>query len=149
MRACLLCILFLSAVSCADQEIPQKWLDLGLPTDGLAKVSEDTDEHGYYADYEGMTEQELKSLVENAFDAAGYQYAGDAFDGLAWGYKNDKEQYAVKIEYTGSTLHLSIFNEKGSDPLIHGVIFSKYSVGEKVTGEAANEMLLNDQEEKQ
>ncbi len=117
---------------------------MGLPTDSLVKVSEDTDEHGYYADYTGVTEQELKSRVEKAFDAAGFQYAGDAFDGLAWGYQSNEEKYAVKIEYTGSTLHLSVFSEKGIDPLIHGVVFSKYSEGEKITGEAAKEMLLKD-----
>ena len=146
MRAYLLCILFVSVISCAQQEIPEKWIDLGLPTDGLVKVSADTDEHGYYADYEGVTEQELKSRVEKAFDVAGFHYAGDAFEGLAWGYQSNEEKYAVKIEYTGSTLHLSVFSEKGIDPLIHGVVFSKYSEGEKITGEAAKEMLLNNQE---
>lgn len=146
MRAIVLCILFFSAISCSQQETPDKWIDLGLPTDNLIKVSKDTDEHGYYADYTGVTEQELKSRVEKAFKVAGLQYAGDAFEGLAWGYQSNEEKYAVKIEYTGSTLHLSVFDEKGIDPLIHGVVFSKYSEGEKVTGEAAKEMLLKDLE---
>ena len=146
MRAFVFCILFFAVTSCAQQETPAKWIDLGLPTAGLIKVSEDTDEHGYYADYEGVTEQELKSRVEKAFIDAGFQYAGDAFEGLAWGYQSNEEKYAVKIEYTGDTLHLSVFTEKGIDPLIHGVIFSKYTEGKKITGEAASEVLLKDLE---
>ncbi|MGI9220637.1 MAG: hypothetical protein ACR2QS_06325, partial [Woeseiaceae bacterium] len=146
LRAIVFCILFFAGTSYAQQETPAKWIDLGLPTDSLIGVSEDTDEHGYYADYEGITEQELKSRVEKVFIDAGFQYAGDAFGGLAWGYQNNEEKYAVKIEYTGDTLHLSVFTENGNDPLIHGVIFSKYTESKKISGDAAREILQKDLE---
>lgn len=139
--------LILAIISCSKNPELTKWTEIGFTPDNRVKVASRTDKNGFYADYEKISESELKAHIESVFKASGFQYVGDAFDGAAWGYGKGEEKYAVKIEQTGNVLHLSVFNEMGGDPLIHGVVFSKYAIGETITGDEAKEMLINEIEQ--
>jgi hypothetical protein len=50
----------------------------------------------------------------------------------------------MKIDQFGVKLFLAVFNEKGKDPLLHGVVFGKYKIGRTVSGDKAKEILLKE-----
>jgi hypothetical protein len=75
--------------------------------------------------------------------AVGYQKYGEAFDGNVIGYARGTSQLAVKIDDLDAQ-YLAIFNENGKEPLLHGVVFGRYALGEPVTGDQAKEALLNE-----
>ena len=54
-------------------EVPVRWSNLHLPTDGLNEVRKETDEHGYYADYSGGDLAGLWKKVSASFRQASYQ----------------------------------------------------------------------------
>jgi hypothetical protein len=118
-----------SAAAAAD--VPKRWADLRLPADGLKEVLARTDAHGYYADYEyaGPDPSGLWAKVATALKAAGYAPACTAFDGNVRGFAKGGDKLAAKIDAFPGVLSLSIFDEQGKEPLLHGVCFGKYTAG--------------------
>jgi hypothetical protein len=111
--------------------VPKRWVDLRLPTDGLKEVLARTDAHGYYADYEyaGADPSGLWEKVATALKAAGYAPACTAFEGNVRGFAKSGDNLAAKIDAFPGVLSLSIFDEQGKEPLLHGVCFGKYQAG--------------------
>jgi hypothetical protein len=116
-------------------DVPKRWADLRLPTDRLKKVLARTDAHGYYADYEyaGADQGGLWEKVATALKAAGYAPACTAFGGNVRGFAKGDDKLAAKIDAFPGVLSLSIFDEQGKEPLLHGVCFGKYQLGPRET----------------
>jgi hypothetical protein len=112
----------------ANAAVPKRWADLHLPADGLQKVTADTNAHGYYAEYAGTEDAVLWQKLSAAMQAAGYAPACNVLDGRVRGFSKGSEKLVAKIDTIGGTL-LSLFDEKGSDPMLHGVCFGKYHLG--------------------
>ena len=87
------------------------------------------DAHGYYADYAGADADNLWAKVTTALKAAGYADACTAFGGNVRGFAKGDDKLATKIDSLGGPLSLSIFDEQGKEPLLHGVCFGKYTAG--------------------
>ena len=117
------------APAAAATDVPKRWADLRLPTDGLKEVLARTDAHGYYADYAGADADNLWAKVATALKAAGYADACTAFEGNVRGFAKGDDKLAAKIDSLGGPLSLSIFDEQGKEPLLHGVCFGKYTAG--------------------
>lgn len=115
-----------AALAAAD--VPKRWSELRLPAEGLTKVLARTDAHGYYADYAGIDAAALWSKVTAALSAARYQPACSVLDGNVRGFARGAEKLAVKIDSLGGVA-LSIFDEQGSEPLLHGVCFGRHQLG--------------------
>jgi hypothetical protein len=91
-------------------------------------VSGDTDEHGFYADYSGSDRQALLDDVARRLVAAGYTPSCTAEDGYVLGFSRNGRQLAVKVDSL-PVLVLSVFDEKGKEPLLHGLCFGRYHAG--------------------
>ena len=119
------------APAAAATGVPKRWADLRLPTDGLKEVLARTDAHGYYADHEyaGADLGGLWEKVATALKAAGYAPACTAFGGNVRGFAKGDDKLAAKIDAFPGVLSVSIFDEQGKDPLLHGVCFGKYTAG--------------------
>ncbi len=116
-------------------EIPKQWAALGMPAAGLLKVDGESDAHGFYADYAGASPEDaarLRAAVEDALLRRGYARACSALDGLVRGYAKDASKLAVKVDTLGGKLGLSVFTERGKEPLLHGVCFGSLKLGEPV-----------------
>ena len=115
----------------AATDVRKRWVELRLPTDGLKEVLARTDAHGYYADYNyfGADPSSLWEKVAAALKAAGYAPACTAFGGNVRGFAKGDDKLAAKIDAFPGVLALSIFDEHGKEPLLHGVCFGKYQAG--------------------
>lgn len=135
-------MLFLSCSSPDSQvQTPKKWIELGITTDGLVEVESNSDENGFYAKYAKTSREVLIKKISENLVAVGYKQVGTAFDGYVLGFAKGEDKLALKVDQFGEDLYLALFNEKGKEPLLHGVVFEKYSVGERVTGDEAKDML--------
>jgi hypothetical protein len=108
---------------------------LNLPTEGMVRVLPESDEHGLYVDYCGKDRQLLLEDVSRRFVSAGYLQACTAEDGYVLGFSKGTETVAVKVDQVG-VLALSIFDEHGLDPILHGLCFGKYRAGPSHTRDA-------------
>lgn len=138
----LLGVLLLSA--CGPKEIPENWRYIKLPTAGFVRVEDNTDENGLYIEYQGASREELFRQVSAAMVAAGYSAHGEAFHGTVVGFQRGESQLAMKIDQFGESLYVAIFNEHGKEPLLHGVVFGRYTLGPEVSGEQARRSLLKE-----
>lgn len=112
----------------APSAVPQAWSDLGLPTTGLQRVLPETDEHGFYADYAGLDRAVLLDQVSRSLAKAGYSQSCAAVDGMVLGFSNGRRELALKIDLLPEP-SLSLFDENGIDPILHGLCFGRYSEG--------------------
>jgi hypothetical protein len=124
-RLVLLAALSLSACS-RKAEVPRRWSELGLPTEGLKSVSDQTNEHGFYADYSDDQGSHLMELVSDRLRAAGYTPACSAFGDTVKGFAKGTSRLAMKVDTLGGVT-LSIFDKQGKEPLLHGVCFGEYT----------------------
>jgi hypothetical protein len=129
--------------SCATAA-PERWRTLQYPRQGFVQVEKDSNEHGLYIEYSGVSRAQLLSQIEAALLADGYAKVGVAFDGTVLGYSKGNEKLAVKVDQFGQQLFLAIFDEHGKEPMLHGVVFGTAKAGEPVTGDKAREMLRNE-----
>jgi hypothetical protein len=146
MKQFLLMLGMATLISCSASQVPTKWSHLGIAEKGLVKVEKQTDENGLYAQYRGVSRDDLLRSISQSLVASGYVKVGTAFDGNVIGFTKGKDQLAVKVDQLDDTLYLAIFNEKGKEPLLHGVVFRKYVAGPGVSGEEAKARLLKELE---
>lgn len=130
--------------ACSDPQLPKKWSDLRITKEGLVQVEKGTDENGFYVEYSGISREDLLRRVSQSLIASGYAHVSTAFDGKVIGFIKGEDKLAVKIDQFGDTLYLAIFNEKGKEPLLHGVVFGKYTTGPPVSGDKAKGILLKE-----
>ena len=84
--------------------------------------------HGFYADYSGNDRAALLAEVSRGLAKAGYSQSCTAVDGLVLGFSNGRRQLALKIDMLPSP-YLSLFDEHGKEPLLHGLCFGRYRGG--------------------
>lgn len=137
-------ILGAAVVAACSPAVPAEWRGIPVVKDQLVKVEGDTNEHGLYAVYSGVSRAEVFQRMAAAMAGAGYTKVGEAFEGSVHGYTKGAEQLAVKVDQFGDQLFLAVFDAKGKEPLVHGVMFGKYQLGEKTTGQEAKDQLLKE-----
>ena len=141
----LLLALLLSPLLAGCSSAPsERWTNFAYPKEHLTRIEESTDEHGLYLEYSGITREELYRQVETALIGAGYARVGEVFDGAVLGFAKGEDELAVKVDQVGEKLFLAVFDAQGIDPLLHGVVFGRYQVGETITGTEAAERLKKD-----
>jgi hypothetical protein len=116
------------ALAGCTPKLPSPWAGLGLPTQGLKKVQDGTDQHGLYAEYAGTAAGPLLDTATAALRHAGYTDACTAFDGNVRGFSLNGSRLVAKVDMFGDTALLSVFDEDGHEPLLHGVCFGKYHI---------------------
>ena len=116
-------------VACG-RKIPERWASLGMPTQDLEQVREETSDHRFSADYRGCTEGQLMARVEGALVAVGYKPACSQFEGRVRGYARKSEKLLVKVDLMGPMLALTVADERGADRLLYGICFEGYELGE-------------------
>jgi hypothetical protein len=130
--------------ACSSSKLPAKWEELGVSKEGLVKVESETDQNGLYLEYRGRSRESILDSATQSLTGAGYKKIGVAFDGEVLGFEKEKDQLAVKVDQFGDSFYLAIFNEHGKEPLLHGVVFGKYTLGPKVSGDEAKQQLLKE-----
>ncbi|WP_260295059.1 hypothetical protein [Sedimenticola hydrogenitrophicus] len=133
---------FLAMAAFAAPQLPANWANLNITDRGMVQVEKETDENGLYVEYKGLSREELLGSVVQALNRAGYVLVGTALDGVVAGFANGKERLALKIDQFGDSLFLAIFNEKGKEPLLHGMVFGQYTAKRAASGDQARELLL-------
>src|SRR5262249_756590 len=78
--------------------IHERWRALGVPQAGITLILNDSDEHGFFANYRGVTPDKLLDRVSSRIEAAGYKQVCTAFDGLVRGFRRGDDELAVKID---------------------------------------------------
>ena len=131
-------------VSCSAVQLPARWSHLGITEKGLVRVEKETDANGLYLEYRGVSREELLDSVSESLVASGYVKVGTAFDATVLGFAKGSDKLAVKVDQFGPSLYLAIFNEKGKEPLLHGVVFGKYVEEPGASGKDAKAQLLED-----
>ena len=126
-----------------SNDVPKNWRDIVLPAAGFVRVEKESDENGLYVEYRDVSCEVLLAGVSSALVAAGYTRCGEALEGNVLGFEKGASQVAVRID-GGETLYLAIFNENGVDPLLHGVVFGRYELGQTIEGEDARSMLFKE-----
>lgn len=129
--------------ACSSNEVPINWRDVKLPTAGFVRIEDGSNSNGLYVEYRDVSREELLSQVSSALLAAGYARHSEVLDGKVLGFVRGSTQVAVKVD-GGDTSFLSLFTENGVDPLLHGVVFGRYTLGSPVTGIDARNMLLKE-----
>ncbi len=147
MRLTIVAIVILVTAACSSQAIPPEWEELGIAGDGLVRVEKESDENGLYLEFRDRSRESLYESARKALERSGYTQSRVAFDGDVLGFERNDDQLVVKVDEFGGSSHLAIFNERGKDPLLHGVVFGKYTLGPKVSGEEAKKQLLQELEE--
>ena len=128
------------AASCrkraAPGELPKRWAELQLPTEGLLKVDERTDEHTFAANYPGRSDAPLLAKVSAALRNAGYTPACNLFDGHVLGFAKGPDQLVVNTIRLGppmapreGLLILKIVDQKSPEASMHGVCFGSVKLG--------------------
>ncbi|SHH00633.1 hypothetical protein [Massilia sp. CF038] len=145
MKTLLYLATILSLVACSNN-VPARWASLPYPKEHLSAVEDTTDEHGIYLEYKGLDREQLLQQIEAGLTASGYVKVGEAFEGAVVGYAKGEDKLAVKVDQSGEQLFLAVFDAEGKEPLLHGVVFGKYQLGETTSGEKAKEQLLNELE---
>ena len=127
MQRLLAAIALLCVTACSSHSLPARWREFEvIAPHNLVRIEPGTDEHGLYAEYKDIPRDVLFERVTDSLTDQGYAKVGKAFDGLVVGYAKGSNQLAVKIEQFEGRLYLAIFDEKGKEPLLHGVVFGKY-----------------------
>jgi hypothetical protein len=108
--------------------VPKAWSDVGVPRAGLLRVSPESNEHGFYADYAGGDRAALLAEVSRGLVNAGYSQSCTAVDGQVLGFFDGRRQLALKIDMLPE-LSLSLFDANGKEPLLHGLCFGRYRAG--------------------
>lgn len=148
MKGAFVLVTMLAVSGCSGGGLPARWSGLPVPEAGLVAVEDGTDQNGLYLEYRGWTVEQLFESVSHSLEAAGYVRTRSVLEGRVLGFEKNQERLAVKVDQFGSSLYVSIFNEAGKDPLLHGVVFGKYTLGETVTGDRAKEMFIREIEER-
>lgn len=143
MRHSLALVLALVVGACSV-DVPARWRALPYPKGKLSSVEETTDQHGLYLVYHRGDREQLLKEVETALMGAGYKNVGEALDGAVLGFAKGEDRLAVKVDQFGEKLYLAIFDEAGKEPLLHGVVFGKYRLGEAQTGADAKQQLIEE-----
>ena len=133
-------------VACSAPPAPTQWRGIPVVKDNLVRVEDTTNPHGLYVEYKGISREALLQRTTASLLGAGYAKVSIAFDGNVLGFSKGTDQLAVKVDQFGETLYLAIFDEGGKEPLLHGVVFGKYKVGEVKSGPEATEMLRDELE---
>jgi hypothetical protein len=125
-----------AAAPAAAIELPKRWAELRLPTDGLLKVDARTDEHNFSAHYPGLDDVPLLAKVSAALERAGYAPACNLFDGHVLGFAKGSDQLVAKVVRLGppmsppeGLLILKIADQKSPDASLHDVCFGKAKLG--------------------
>jgi hypothetical protein len=133
----------LAAASCRKQapptapvELPRRWAELQLPTDGLLKVDTRTDEHTFAAHYPGLSDAPLLAKVAAALERAGYVPACHLFDGHVLGFGKGSDQLvantirlAPPLAPPGGMVILKIADQKSPEASMHDVCFGRVKLG--------------------
>lgn len=117
------------AANPAKAAMPHRWADLHLPTDGLQQVLPRTSDHQLYADYAGGDDAALWEKVSVALGKVGYAPACSLFEGRVRGFAKGGDKLAAKVDSVAGTLALAIFDDKGTEALLHGACFGKFKLG--------------------
>lgn len=125
-----------SGADATSGTIPQQWSWLGVPTRGLVRVQPSTDDNGLYVDYAGSDDEALLAAVDERFIALGYTRSCSEFGGRVRGYRKGRSRLVMKVDTLGGMM-LSVFNERGSDPLLWGVCFAGLKLGPPMPVDAA------------
>ena len=110
--------------------VPENWQSLGVPSKGIVKVYDHSDSNGFYADYTGYTSEGLLKQIINRLSELGFSEVCSEFEGKVKGFQNKDQKYIVKVDDLGGKIGLSIFNENGAEPLLFGLCFKGYKIGE-------------------
>jgi hypothetical protein len=108
--------------------LPSAWAEVGVPAAGLLRVLPGSDEHGFYGDYVGRDRDALLALVTSGLTASGFKRSCSAVQGMVLGFSRGQRRLAVKVDVL-DVLVLSIFDERGRDPVLHGLCFGAYREG--------------------
>ena len=109
--------------------MPKRWSDLRLPTDGLQQLLPRTNDHQLYADYSGGDDAALWEKVSVALGKVGYAPACSLFEGRVRGFAKGGDKLAAKVDSVAGTLALAIFDDHGTEALLHGACFGKFKLG--------------------
>jgi len=109
--------------------MPKRWSDLRLPTDGLQQLLPRTNDHQFYADYSGGDDAALWEKVSVALGKVGYAPACSLFEGRVRGFAKGGDKLAAKVDSVAGTLALAIFDDHGTEALLHGACFGKFKLG--------------------
>ena len=124
-------LLFCLASACS-KKIPERWAKLGMPSQDLHEVRDETNENRFSADYKDSTLEQLAARVESALVAAGYKPVCTQFEGRVRGYASGEDKLLVKVDAIGPVIALSVGNKQGADRLLYGICFEGYELGEPV-----------------
>ncbi|MBB6563442.1 hypothetical protein HNP48_006162 [Acidovorax soli] len=133
-----------AALAACSPAAPTEWRGIPVVKDKLVKVETTTNDHGLYVEYSGVSRAEMLQRVATSMASAGYAKVGEAFEGNVHGYVKGAERLAVKVDQFGDQVFLAVFDAQGKEPLVHGVVFGQYQLGEKKTGQEAKDQLLKD-----
>lgn len=121
--------LLLAQLGCSPK-VPEKWKNLGVPNKGLLKIYDNSDQNSFYADYSEKTSEKLLTQITAKLSELGYSEVCDQFDGTVKGFQKENNKYVIKVDDLGGKVGLSFFNEKGEEPLLFGICFKGYQLGE-------------------
>lgn len=130
----------------AGPQMPADWTSLKIAEQGLVRIEGETDENGLYVEYRGLSRDALLRRVFQSMEEAGYALVGTALNGAVAGFAKDQDRLALKIDQFGDSLYLAIFNEKGKEPLLHGIVFGQYTARPAASDDEAKGMLLKELE---
>ena len=108
--------------------VPEPWSGLGVPSTGAVRILSESDAHGIYVDYDGVDRDDLLAEVASGLESAGYSQVCTAVDGWVLGFSNGQRRLALKVDLLPEAA-LSLFDEYGMDPILHGLCFGGYSAG--------------------
>ena len=124
------------AAPTAPVEMPKRWAELQLPTDGLLKVDSRTDGHTFAANYPGRSDAPLLAKVGAALERAGYTRACNLFDGHVLGFAKGGDQLVVNTIRLAPPLAppeglviLKIVDQKSLEATMHNVCFGSVKLG--------------------
>ena len=131
MKTCILPVLMLlvATASCSPS-VPENWKRLGIPSEGLVKVYDHSDANGFYADYTGTVAADLSNQVARRLTKLGFAEVCSKFAGAVKGFENRDRKYIVKVDELGGRVGLSVCNENGAEPLLYGICFKGYTLGD-------------------
>jgi hypothetical protein len=119
-------------LSCSPKRMPDKWSRLGIPTEGIVEIRNDTGVDGLFIDYSfDISRDTLFKQVDSLLKAAGYTPSCNILDGYVLGYSNADENLVMKVDNLFGVNSLSIFNENVGDKMLYGLCFKGYILGEE------------------
>ena len=122
----------LFVIGCSPN-VPEQWVQIGIPQKGIAKIHKESDQNGFYAEYKGYTTKQLMEIVSANLAANGFSEVCDKTELGCKGFTRNEQEYILKIDGGLRTIGLSIANEHGDAPLFFGICFKGYELGEPDT----------------